>query len=136
MHIISKMTMNPYVVTVPQLGDTGQLAFQQLPSMRADFSFTLNILSHSTSGNCDFIGACETFSPSFCLRGPRTSRSTNLNDCPLGRNTALFPHTQQTGSRTISSSSPWPVSRIQCNAKYHHGSHRHRCCVLQSVCSS
>lgn len=83
---------------------------------RADFSFTLSIFTHSTSGNCfgdDISGACETFFSLFCLRGGRTSSSTSRTDCPLGRDTEDF--FDASGSRTITSVQPWTVSKMNDN---------------------
>ncbi len=74
----------------------------------AAFSFTLDIQSHSTSGTCDTFLApeCETFFSIFCLRGPRSSASNSTSDCPLGTSGRFD---NSSGSRTISSDSPWPV---------------------------
>ena len=84
-----------------------------LQMCRADFSFTLSILWHTTTGTCygdDISGACETFFSTFCLRGMRTSSSTSTTDCPLGRNTDdLF---DVPDPRTITSDQPWTVSTV------------------------
>lgn len=91
------------------------LSLHLITTTRADFSFTLNIFSHTTSGSClgdDLTGDCETFLPSFCLRGPRQDRSTSTTDCPLGRNTNSLDESVNSGIRVITSNRPWPVSEM------------------------
>ena len=85
------------------------------PTIRADFTLTLSVTGHSTSGNCfgdDLTGACETFLSIFCLRGPRQTSSIDTSDCPLGVNQQQLGPDQNSGMRTISSSQPWPVSTL------------------------
>ncbi len=88
-----------------------QCNLQLFTMTRAAFSFTTTILTHSTNGNCfgdDLSGACETFFPTFCLRGPRVTRSTSITDCPLGTVNGLSP-SESSGSRVINSNAAWPV---------------------------
>ena len=84
-------------------------------TIRADFTLTLSVTGHSTSGNCfgdDLTGPCETFLSIFCLRDPRQTSSTSTSDCPLGVNHQQIGPDRNSGVRTISSTQPWPVSTI------------------------
>ena len=86
------------------------LCIVNLKTGKAAFIFTLNVISHSTTGECDtFLDpACETYLSSFCLRGPRSTMSTATFDCPLGTAGRL----DDSGIRMISSNQPWEV-RVQ-----------------------
>ena len=83
-----------------------------LETCSADFVFTFDLDSFSTTGNClgdDLTAFCETYLQTFCLRGPSSQLSTDANDCPLGASDrANDPNAAIT--RTIHSSQPWPVS--------------------------
>ena len=82
-------------------------------TIRADFTLTLSVTGHSTSGTCfgdDLTGSCETFLSIFCLRDPRQTTSTSTSDCPLGVNHQQIGPDRNNGVRTIFSSQPWPVS--------------------------
>ena len=77
---------------------------------RAAFTFTLNVISHSTNFNClgdDLDAPCETFFLQFCLRERRSSSSPDASDCPLGTAGRLD---GASGTKMIQSNQPWQVS--------------------------
>ena len=83
-----------------------------LETCSADFVFTFDLDSFSTTGNClgdDLTAFCETYLQTFCLRGPSSQQSQDTNDCPLGTSDRVN-DANAAITRTIMSSQPWPVS--------------------------
>jgi hypothetical protein len=65
-------------------------------------------------GWADLDPQCSIYFPVFCLReGRENSQSTNVNDCPLGRNTTRMntydPNDPNGNLRRITSEASWPV---------------------------
>ena len=103
LHTMSNSTLTNWLFLV------GLFLFQRSSPANAAFDFTLNILSHLTSGCRSDI--CESQFSEFCLRGPRTgSPSLDITDCPLGRSDLVL----RRGIATIASDKPWPVRIRQC----------------------
>ena len=89
-----------------------------ISSISAKFRFEFELLDVDTkapASECDpgsLSPSCDTYLSVFCLRGRRSTNSTNSSDCPLGSSDRIDAYSGLSSPqrRSISGNDPWPVS--------------------------